>query len=85
LTPGVDNEIRRQHELGSITRKPLLPNAMILVGLIMIFGVSATLFGTFWNWTLAGLGFALFGVGYYLKRRHINQRRDQTAGMDSEA
>jgi hypothetical protein len=84
LTPGVYNEIRRQHELGSITRKPFIPNAMVLAGLIMIFGVSSTLFGTFWNWTIAGLGFVLAGVGYYLKRRHINLNRNQTTGLNPE-
>ncbi len=84
LTPGVDNEIRRQHEMGSITRKPLLPNAMILIGLILAVGVSTTLVGQTWNLVCFILGVAIGVGGYLLKRRHVN-RQYNSHGLDSEA
>ena len=75
------DEARREHERRSITSKPPLPNLMIIIGLILIFGISTTLLGAFdsgysnqsfyraLNWVFAGLGTAMVIGGHYMKRK----------------
>lgn len=79
--PEADNEFRVEYERQSITRRPFVPNLMIVVGLILAFGMSVTILGTVdsgqydsdlyrvLDWILFAAGLALVFVGYYLKRR----------------
>jgi len=78
--PEVDNNARREYEKRAITRRPLLPNIMIVSGLILIFGTSATLLGTFLNWNLAAIGTGMVVTGYYWRRKKVNSRKKTDTG-----
>lgn len=79
-------EFVREYNNRSITNKPLLPNLMVVVGLILVFGISATLLGALdssqqhqsfyqiMSWSLGITGIALSVTGFYLKSRAKNMQ-----------
>lgn len=81
LSPPEVDEARIEYEEQSITRRPFVPNLMIVVGLILAFGMSVTILGavdggqrdsSFYSgldWLLLVSGLTMVFAGYYLKRK----------------
>jgi len=60
---------RERKEMESFDRGSKLPNVLMVVGLILIVGVTATVFGDTFRYASGIAGTAMFLAGYFSKRK----------------